>query len=96
MKKVQKAIEPPEKAKSHREIFIKLAKAMGTQLKTPTETEIKKIMKVKKAAASMMPYKKQEGYDINPEDLIEALNFTIMNSSRLLWLKEAEKAVPAA
>ena len=96
LKKVQKAIEPPEKAKSHREIFIKLAKAMGTQLKTPTETEIKKIMKVKKTAASMMPYKKQEGYDVNPADMIEALNFTVMNSSRLLWLKETEKAVPAA
>ena len=96
MKKVQKAIEPPEKAKTHREIFIKLAKAMGTQLKTPTETEIKKIMKTKKAAVSMMPYKKQEGYDVNPADMIEALNFTVMNSSRLLWLKETEKAVPAA
>src|SRR4030043_1017207 len=96
LKKVQKAIEPPEKAKSHREIFIKLAKAMGTQLKTPTETEIKKIMKVKKTAASMMPYKKQEGYDVNPADMIEALNFSVMNSSRLLWLKETEKEVPAA
>jgi predicted molibdopterin-dependent oxidoreductase YjgC len=96
LKKVQKAVEPPEKAKTHREIFIKLAKAMGTQLKAPTETEIKKIMKVKKAAASMMPYKKQEGYDVNPADLIEALNFSVMNNSRLLWLKETEKAVPAA
>jgi hypothetical protein len=69
---------------------------MGTQLKTPTETEIKKIMKVKKTAASMMPYKKQEGYDVNPADMIEALNFSIMNSSRLLWLKETETAVPSA
>jgi predicted molibdopterin-dependent oxidoreductase YjgC len=97
LKKVQKAVEPPEKAKPHREIFIKIAKAMGTQLKAPTETEIKKIMKVKKTASSMMPYKKLEGYDVvNPADLIEALNFSIMNSSRLLWLKETEKAVPAA
>ncbi len=32
----------------------------------------------------MMPYKKQEGYDVNPADMIEALNFSIMNSSRLL------------
>jgi len=96
LKKVRKAVEPPGEAKTHSEIFVKLAKAMGSNMKAPTETEIKKIMKVKKAVVSLMPYKKQEGYDVEPGDMIEALNFSIMNSSRLLWLKETEKAVPAA
>ena len=96
LKKVHKAVEPPEKAKTHREIFSKIAKAMGSNIKAPTETEIKKTMKVKKTGVSMMPYKKHEGYDVNPADMIEALNFSIMNSSRLLWLKETERAVPTA
>lgn len=96
LKKVQKAVEPPGEAKTHREIFIKLAKALGSTMKAPIETEIKKAAKVKKAEASLAPFKKQEGYDVDPLEMIESLNFTILNGSRLLWLKETEKAVPAA
>lgn len=97
LKKVRKAVEPPGEAKTHREIFVKLAKALGSTMKAPTETEVKKtIMKVKKIEPSTAPYKKQEGYDVDSLEMIESLNFTILNSSRLLWLKETEKAVPAA
>ena len=96
LKKVQKAVEPPGEAKTHREIFIKLAKALGSTMKAPTDTEIKKAAKVKKAEVSLSPFKKQEGYDVDPLEMIESLNFTILNGSRLLWLKETEKAVPAA
>jgi len=93
LKKVQKAVEPPGETKTHREIFIKLAKALGSTIKAPTETEIKKIMKVKKVEPSMAPYKKQEGLDVDPFEMIEILNYSIINGSRLLWLKEAERAM---
>jgi predicted molibdopterin-dependent oxidoreductase YjgC len=95
LKKVQKAVEPPGEAKNHGEIFTKLAKALGSKIKAPTETEIKKATKVKKAETSLAPFKKQEGYDIDSLEMIESLNFSIINGSRLLWLKETEKAVPA-
>jgi len=95
LKKVQKAVEPPGETKTHREIFIKLAKALGSTIKAPTETEIKKAMKLKKVEPSIVPFKKQEGFDVDPSEMIEILNFSIMNGSRLLWLKETERAIPA-
>jgi NADH dehydrogenase/NADH:ubiquinone oxidoreductase subunit G len=93
LKKVQKAVEPPGEAKTHREIFIKLAKASGKAIKMPSETEVKRAMNVKKGRPSMVPFKKQEGFDIDPVDMIESLNASIINGSRLLWLKEVEKAI---
>jgi NADH dehydrogenase/NADH:ubiquinone oxidoreductase subunit G len=92
LKKVQKAIEPPGETKTHREIFVNLAKSMGSTMKV-TDTEIKKAAKVKKEKPSIVSYKKQEGFDIDPLMLMEALNYSIMNGSRLLWLKETEKAM---
>jgi len=95
LKKVQKAVEPPEDAKTHREIFIKLAKVLGKAIKKPSETAVKKATKVKKGKPSMGPFKKQEGFDIDPVEMIESLNASVINGSRLLWLKEVEKAVEA-
>lgn len=92
LKKVQKAIEPPGETKTHREIFSSLAKTMGSTIKV-TDTEIKKAAKVKKEKPSIVSYKKQEGLDIDPLMTIESLNYSIMNGSRLLWLKETEKAI---
>ena len=92
LKKVQKAVQPPGEAKTHREIFTHLAKSMGSTMKI-TDAEIKKAVKVKKATPSIVPYKKQEGLDIDPLMMIESLNYSIMNGSKLLWLKETEKAV---
>jgi NADH dehydrogenase/NADH:ubiquinone oxidoreductase subunit G len=93
LKKVQKAVEPPEDAKTHREIFIKLAKVLGKAIKKPSETAVKKATKVKKGKPSMVPFKKQEGFDIDPLEMIESLNASVINGSRLLWLKETEKAI---
>lgn len=93
LKKVQKAVEPPEDAKTHREIFIKIAKVLGKAIKKPSETAVRKAAKVKKGKPSMVPFKKQEGFDIDPVEMIESLNASVINYSRLLWLKDVEKAV---
>jgi NADH dehydrogenase/NADH:ubiquinone oxidoreductase subunit G len=92
LKKVQKAVEPPGEAKTHREIFTLLAKSLGNTMKI-TDAEIKKAVKLKKETPSIVPYKKQEGLDIDPLMTIESLNYSIMNGSRLLWLKETERAI---
>jgi NADH dehydrogenase/NADH:ubiquinone oxidoreductase subunit G len=92
LKKVQKAVEPPGEAKTHKEIFARLSKSMGSTMKI-TDAEIKKAVKVKKGTPSIVPYKKQEGLDIDPLMTIESLNYSIMNGSRLLWLKETERAI---
>ena len=92
LKNLDKAVEPPEGVKPHREIFIELAKVLGRKIKEPAQTEIKKAIKLKKVKPSMGPYKKQEGYDIDTLEMIESLNFSVINGSRLLWLKEIEGA----
>lgn len=92
LKKVQKAVEPPGETKTHSEIFTSLAKALGSTMKV-TDTEIKKAVKVKKEKPSSVPYKKQGGLDVDPIMMIESLNYSIMNGSRLLWLKETERAM---
>jgi hypothetical protein len=38
---------------------------------------------------------KKEGLDISPDEFIESVNASVINGSRLLWLKEAEQAVTA-
>ncbi|TAL25750.1 MAG: 2Fe-2S iron-sulfur cluster binding domain-containing protein [Nitrospirae bacterium] len=88
------AVEPAGEAKSHRDIFMEVSKAMGKAIKEPKETDIKKALKTKPKAA-LKPFKKKEGLDVNPEEMIESINASVINGSRLLWIKETEKAVAA-
>ena len=89
-----KVIEPQGLSKSHRDIFIALAKAMGKSLKRPTEGEVNKLLKVKTKLA-FGPFEKKEGFDMSPDEFIESVNASVINGSRLLWLKETEKTVAA-
>ncbi|MBM4145703.1 MAG: 2Fe-2S iron-sulfur cluster binding domain-containing protein [Nitrospira sp.] len=92
LKYLPKVIEPQEESKSHREIFIALAKTMGTKIKLPTEAEVNKAVKVK-TKLSFNPFEKREGIDISAAEFIESINASVIKGSRLLWLKEAEKTV---
>ena len=91
MKHLPKVIEPQGEARSHREIFISLAEAMGISIKLPTETEVKKAANVK-AKLSVSPFVRKEGFDISPNAFIESINASVISGSRLLWLKEAVQA----
>ncbi len=92
LKNVCKAIEPAGAAMTHREIFAGVSKAMGAALKEPKDSEIKKLAKIKVKPA-FSPFERQEGIDIKSDELIESINASVINGSRLLWLKETEKAV---
>ena len=92
LKYLPKLIEPQGESRSHGDIFIALAKVMGTALKRPTDAEINKALKVKNKLA-FRPFIKKEGFDISPNEFIESVNASVINGSRLLWLKEAEKGV---
>ncbi len=92
VKCVCKAIEPAGEAKSHREIFMQIAKAMGAEMKEPKESEIKRLSKIK-AKVSVSPFDRKEGFDVKVDEMIESINASVINGSRLLWLKEAEVCV---
>ena len=92
MKYLPKVIEPQGESKSHRDIFINLSKKMGVAIKRPTEAEVKKASKVN-GKLSFSPFNKKAGLDISPGEIIESVNASVINGSRLLWLKETEKAM---
>jgi len=62
---------------------------MGATIKRPTEAEVKKAVKVK-AKQPLRPFARKEGLEISPDAFIESINASVINGSRLLWLKEAE------
>lgn len=91
LKHLQRATTPAGQSKTHREIFIEIAKALGSPIKEPKEADIRKALKIKGPKPSFSPYKKQD-FEINLKEMIESLNLSVINNSRLLWLKETESA----
>lgn len=87
LKYLPKVIEAQGQARSHMDIFIQLAKKLGVAIKRPTEAEVKKAVKAK-SKQPLRPFVKKEGLEISPDELIESINSSVINGSRLLWLKE--------
>ncbi|MBA3071225.1 MAG: molybdopterin-dependent oxidoreductase, partial [Nitrospirae bacterium] len=92
LKYLCKAIEPAGQSMSHREILMAVAKAVGKDIKEPKDADVKKALKAK-PKVSLKPFKKKGGLDVNPQEMIESINASVINGSRLLWLKESEKAM---
>lgn len=95
LKSVSMAVAPSAGVKTHREIFLGLAKAMGFDMKEVKEVEINKLCKLT-TKVELSPFKRKEGLEINMEELIEALNAPVIKASRLLWLKEIKEAASCA
>lgn len=94
LKYLPKVLEPQGESKSHKDIFIAIAKVMGAVIKRPTESEINKAAKAK-TKLSFSPFVEKEKFHISPNELIESINASVINGSRILWLKETEKTVSA-
>lgn len=91
LKNVQKAVDSNCDAKTHREIIAAVAKAMGTELKEAKEGEVKKAAKSKLKPA-LSPFARKEMHGTKACKLMDSLNESVIQGSRLLWLKENEKA----
>jgi NADH dehydrogenase/NADH:ubiquinone oxidoreductase subunit G len=91
VKKVAKAASPAGEAKQHKEIFADIAAAMKSKL-TAAKVDVKKALKAK-TKVKVSPFEKTKGLDVNPVDLNDSVNRSVINSSRLLWLKETEKSM---
>ena len=92
LKQVKKTCEPAGQSRQNSDIFMAVAAAMGTPLKMVKDTDIKKAAKTKVKVA-FSPFKKDKGLDIDVEQFIDDMRISTVNGSRLLWLKELEKAV---
>lgn len=91
LKSVAKAVSSNCDAKTHREIIVDLAKAMGVEIKEAKDSEVKKAAKVK-IKPLLSPFARKEGLGTKHCKLMDSLNESVINGSRLLWLKENEKA----
>ena len=89
VKELSKVVDPPDEAKQHKDIIIELSKVIGKSLKVSSST-IKSAFE-SGAKAKFSPFEKKKGFDINASEFIDAVNAPVINSSRLLWLKETEK-----
>ncbi|MBI5665194.1 MAG: molybdopterin-dependent oxidoreductase, partial [Nitrospirae bacterium] len=87
-KEVKKIIGPAGDSKQHKDIFIELSKVLGSAIKQTAK--IKSAHEVSKPA--FVPFEKKKGLDANPADIKEAVNASVINHSKLLWLREAQKA----
>lgn len=92
LRQVNKGIDSPEASRENRDIFADIAKAMGSKMKAATEKETSKLAKIS-VKPSLKPFSRAEGPDTNPEELMLASNASVINGSRLLWLKEAVKGL---
>jgi NADH dehydrogenase/NADH:ubiquinone oxidoreductase subunit G len=89
VKDMDRVIEPVGESKQHKDIFIELSKVIGTPIKE-TAAEMKSAFELS-TKPKFNPFEKAQGFDIKPSELIETVNASIINHSRLLWLKETEK-----
>ncbi|HDH05323.1 MAG TPA: 2Fe-2S iron-sulfur cluster binding domain-containing protein [Nitrospirae bacterium] len=87
-KDVRKVIEPAGDSRQHKDIFIELSKAIGTELKDTGEAKSAQ----EAGKPQFNPFEKKQGMDVKPADIIEASNAAVTGHSKLLWLKEAQKA----
>ncbi|MDA8089194.1 MAG: molybdopterin-dependent oxidoreductase [Nitrospiraceae bacterium] len=86
-----KAVEPAGEAKPHRTIFAQVAKAMGAEIKEAIASETaEKLAATLKPASQFRPFERESGFNVAPQEMMESLNASIINGSRLLWLKEAK------
>jgi NADH dehydrogenase/NADH:ubiquinone oxidoreductase subunit G len=87
-KDVKMIISPAGDSKQHKDIFIQLSKVLGSSIKQTAK--IKSAHEVSRPQFS--PFEKKKGLDSSPADIIDGVNTSVTNHSKLLWLKEAQKA----
>ncbi len=87
VKNVNRCIEPAGNSMQHKDIIIEISKALGSPV---SDADIKTAHEVSEAHFS--PFEKTHGLDAKPASITECENEAVLNKSRLLWLKEAQKA----
>lgn len=90
IKELVKVIGPVGDAKQHKDIFIEISRAIGNPIKE-SAAEIKSAFEVS-SKPKFNPFDKKKGLDVNPLEFKESIQQYVINSSRLLWLKETETA----
>lgn len=90
IKTLNRVIGPAGDSKQHKDILIDLSKVIGKPIKE-SAAEMKGAFEVS-AKPRFHPFEKNREIDVNPAKIIESANMCVIKHSKLLWLKEAQKA----
>ncbi|MBF0607562.1 MAG: molybdopterin-dependent oxidoreductase [Magnetococcales bacterium] len=93
LKKMAKAVEPPEDVRTMASIIGGIAKGCGLSGDTP---DVEALYKANSKPAVPGAFKKQAMLKVDPVEMLKVLNTNVVNGSRLLWLQETEKALACA
>jgi len=94
LKFMPEAVEPRGESLSNKDIFVKVAKAMGATAKKPTEADVKKAAKAE-GMISLKPFEAKKA-DVSASDIIENVNASVLSGPRLSSLKAYAKAAVKA
>ncbi|MBF0342940.1 MAG: molybdopterin-dependent oxidoreductase [Nitrospirae bacterium] len=96
LKKMVKAVEPPDGVKTSTEVITGIANNCGLNGKAKDVEEAYKaaVARVKPAVAGA--FKRRDLLKVNPVEMLKIVNTSVVNGSRLLWLQETEKALSCA
>ncbi|MCC6346389.1 MAG: molybdopterin-dependent oxidoreductase, partial [Nitrospirales bacterium] len=95
VKYVAGVVAPAGDARTHREIFAALAEAMGVKIPAATESEARSLAQPK-SRGTVGAFARTSGFDVTAEEVMESVNASVINGSRLLWLKEAKVRTASA
>ncbi len=96
LKKMAKAVEPPEDVRTMASIIGGIAKSCGLDGKASDIEEVYRVALGKVAPAAAGSFKKRALLKADPVEMLRILNTNVVNGSRLLWLQETEKALACA
>ncbi|MBI5055174.1 MAG: molybdopterin-dependent oxidoreductase [Nitrospirae bacterium] len=91
VKDAVKVIEPVGESRQHKNILIELSKVMGAPIKE-SAAKMKSAFQVKDKP-KFNPFEKKQGLDVDPAELNDSINKSVIYSSRLVWLKEVAEKV---
>ena len=94
MKHLHKVVEPYAKSMSHRDIFVGIARGIGSVISKASEAEVRKACRAK-MKIRFSPFGQDVSVNMSPEEFIQTINESVIRGSRLQWLEETEGAVTA-
>jgi predicted molibdopterin-dependent oxidoreductase YjgC len=93
LRKVSQLIELYNKSMSSRDIFVSLAGKLGSRMKKHTEIEVRKAIRTRMKIRGG-PFRKYDRFDIPYDQFIGSINASVINGSRLVWLKDVSEHSP--
>ncbi len=90
LKTVEQAVDPYGESRTVRETLRGLSKVMEKELKVAKTADVKKQLKAFKPTLTPAEIRKRDDLQYNPSELIPALNNSVIEGSRLLWLRQVE------